>query len=118
MDQHIQADPQAGDGAPATGPVKNLIVMIADGAGANTLEATRLYMQGLPPGDPRAGVGPLVVDGQGFVSTYQSVYPLDTRTVPGSDEQNPETVYNPARNYDGTPVAGTNSAGYQRAFAG
>jgi alkaline phosphatase len=74
------ADTSAGPHEP--GPVKNLIVMIADGAGFNTLEATRLYIQGLPPGDPRAGVGPLVMHGSGFVYTAQSTYPLDNRTQP------------------------------------
>ena len=104
---------------PTLSPIKNVILMIADGAGANTLEATRLYLQGLQPGDARGGaVGSLVVDGPGFTSTMQSVYPLDTRTVPGSDEQNPDVVYDPAQNYDATPVAGTNAAGYQRGFAG
>ena len=107
------------ESAGAAGPVKNLIVMIADGAGANTLEATRLYLQSLQPHDPRGGeAGSLVVDGPGFHDTFQSTYPLDTRTVPGSDEQNPLTVYDPAKNYDTTPIGGTNSAGYPLGFAG
>ena len=39
--------------------VKNLIVMVADGAGFNTLEAVRQYL-----GDPRGGpLGALAVDG-------------------------------------------------------
>lgn len=109
-------------GAATSGPVKNLIVMIADGAGFNTLEATRLYLQSLPPGDARAGVGPLVTDGPGFTNTAQSVYPLDTRTAPVAGqaglEQNPVTYYSPAANYDFRPVDGTTSTGYQRAFEG
>lgn len=110
---------QENGGATTAGPVKNVILMIADGAGANTLEATRLYLQGLPPSDPRGGeVGTLVVDGPGFVNTRMSTYPLDTRTLPGSDAQNPATVYDPAKNYDTTLVPGTTSAGYPRAFAG
>ena len=40
---------------PTLSPIKNVILMIADGAGANTLEATRLYLQGLQPGDARGG---------------------------------------------------------------
>lgn len=62
------------------------------------------------------------MDGPGFTYTAQSVYPLDTRTAPlpgqAGLEQNPVTYYNPAANYDFTPVAGTNAAGYQRAFGG
>ena len=42
--------------ASTAGPIKNVIVMIADGAGFNTLQATRLYLQGLADGDPRAAV--------------------------------------------------------------
>ena len=91
--------------------MKNIIVMIGDGAGFNTLEATRLYLQALPPGDPRGGVGgPLVMDGPGWVYTAQSVYPLDTRTRPVAGqaglEQNPVTYYNPAVNHDLRPVEG------------
>ncbi|WP_203236229.1 alkaline phosphatase, partial [Methylobacterium crusticola] len=106
-------------------PIKNVIVMIADGAGANTLEATRLYLNGLAANDPRRGSGGaqgLVADGPGFLATAQSVYPLSTRTTPVAGlaglVQDPNTVYDPARNYDADPVAGTNSAGYQRAFDG
>jgi len=72
MNEDAETGVQTGTDTPA-GPIKNVILMIADGAGFNTLEATRLYIQGLPPGDARAGVGPLVVDGQGFVYTWQSV---------------------------------------------
>ncbi|MDN3563568.1 alkaline phosphatase [Paeniroseomonas aquatica] len=109
----------AGAEFPTLSPIKNVILMIADGAGANTLEATRLYLQGLPAGDERGGsAGSLVVDGPGFTNAMQSVYPLDTRTTPGSDEQNPDVVYDPTQNYDATPVAGINAAGYLRAFAG
>ena len=119
--------PQASDhesgGQAAAGPVKNVIVMIGDGAGFNTLEATRLYLQGLPPGDPRGGTGgPLVMDGQGWTYTAQSVYPLDTRTQPVAGqaglEQNPITYYSPAANYDLRPVEGTTSSGHLRAFEG
>lgn len=109
-------------GSATAGPVKNLIVMIADGAGFNTLEATRLYIQGLPPGDARAGVGPLVADGPGFTYTAQSTYPLDTRIAPIAGqaglEQNPVTYYSPAANYDYRSVEGLTSSGYVRAFEG
>jgi len=111
-------------GSGAAGPVKNVIVMIGDGAGENTLEATRLYLQGLPPDDARGGEagGRLVMDGQGWTYTFQSVYPLDTRLRPiegeAGLEQNPVTLYSPASNYDFRPVEGNTSSGYPRAFAG
>ncbi|WP_338665943.1 alkaline phosphatase [Pararoseomonas sp. SCSIO 73927] len=107
----------------STGQVKNVIVMIADGAGFNTLEATRQYLANLPEGDPRHGlVDGLVVDGEGFVSTAQSTYPLSTRSSPVAGEaglqQDPNTVYDPAKNYDLDPVAGNTSSGYPRGFDG
>ncbi|MBX9931222.1 MAG: alkaline phosphatase [Methylobacterium sp.] len=117
--------------ASTASPIKNVIVMIADGAGYNTLEATRLYLQGLAEGDARAGAAgrTLVADGPGFVATAQSVFPLDTRTTPIPGEtgtaQNPNTVYDPARNYDFRPVAGSDTVAnggfqvtYPRGFEG
>ena len=81
------------DAAAMVSPVKNVIVMIADGAGFNTIEATRLYLEGLDAGDPRGGVGSIVTDGPGFVASAQSTYPLDVRTTPiegaAGLEQNP-----------------------------
>jgi alkaline phosphatase len=105
-------------GAPASaGPAKNLIVMIADSAGFNTLRASRLYL-----GDSQEGPGRLAVDQAGFVDTAQSVYPLDTRSVPipapAGLAQNPATVYSPGQNYDSDPVDGLTPDGYPRAFDG
>ena len=106
------------------GSVKNVIVMIADGAGYNTLEATRLYLKGLADGDARAGAAGkvLIADGASFTATAQSVYPLDNRTTPVPGEtglaQNPAVVYDPAKNYDFTPVSGLDPNGQPRAFAG
>ncbi|GJD72721.1 alkaline phosphatase [Methylobacterium goesingense] len=106
------------------GSVKNVIVMIADGAGFNTLETTRLYLKGLADGDPRAGAAGkvLIADGAAFTATAQSVYPLDNRTTPVPGEaglaQNPAVVYDPAKNYDFAPAAGLDPNGQPRAFAG
>ena len=107
----------------AGGQVKNVIVMIADGVGFNTLEATRQYLANLPDGDPRHGlVDGLVVDGEGFVSTAQSTYPLSTRSTPLPGEaglqQDPNTVYDPAKNYDFDPLTGNTSSGFPKAFDG
>ncbi|KAB1069333.1 alkaline phosphatase [Methylobacterium planeticum] len=110
--------------ASSAGPIKNVIVMIADGAGFNTLQATRLYLQGLADGDARAGAAGkvLIADGPAFTATAQSVYPLDNRTAPlpgGSGlAQNPAVVYDPAKNYDFAPVSGLDPNGQPRAFAG
>lgn len=105
--------------APAGGgPVKNLIVMVADGAGFNTLQAVRQYL-----GDARGGpLGELAVDQDGFAATAQSVFPLRTGTTPVAGPaglaQDPNAAYDPARNYDFDPAAGNTSAGYPRAFEG
>ncbi len=89
----------AGGSAPAAAdPIKNVIVMISDGAGYNTAQAVRYYTG-----------APLLMDGAGWTRTAQSTYPLRTGTTPGSLVQDPNTVYNPAKAYDTTPVAG-NSA--------
>ena len=108
--------PSGADGE--AGQVKNIIVMVADGGGFNTLEAVRDYL-----GDPRGGPqGELAVDGDDFVSVAQSTFPLDTRTeplpAPAGLLQNPATVYSPEQNYDFTPVAGENADGYPRGFDG
>ena len=99
-------------------PIKNIIVMVADGGGFNALEATRQYL-----GDVRGGpTGELTVDQLGFVATAQSVYALDTRTTPLAGPeglaQNPIDVYDPGRNYDFTPVPGVTPSGYPAGFAG
>ena len=107
--------PSPGDGTRGT---------IADGAGFNTLEATRLYLKGLADGDVRAGAAGkvLIADGQAFTATAQSVYPLDNRTTPVPGEtglaQNPTVIYDPAKNYDFTSVPGLDPNGQPRAFAG
>ena len=77
---------------------KNIIVMIADGAGYNALQATRLYTG-----------GSLVVDGAGWSSTAMSTYPLRTSNTPGSTAQDPNAVYSSAKAWDTTPVAGNST---------
>ncbi|WP_149536667.1 alkaline phosphatase [Siccirubricoccus phaeus] len=104
--------------ASGSGQVKNIFVMVADGAGFNTLEAVRQYL-----GDPRGGpAGELAVDQDGFVATAQSVYPLDTRSEPlpgpAGLRQNPATVYSPAQNYDFTKAERESADGFARGFDG
>lgn len=86
---------------------RNIILMIADGAGADVLAAAR-------------SGGALAVD-RGFRATQQSVYPLRPGDVPVAGPaglaQDPDAAYVPARAWDTTPVAGEVD-GYPRAFAG
>nr|WP_199556365.1 alkaline phosphatase [Sandaracinobacteroides hominis] len=89
---------------------KNIIILIADGSGYNTLQATRLWTG-----------APLFTDSNGFQTTSMSTYPLRfaNTPIPGAAglAQDPNTVYSSASNWDTTPVAGTTGA-YPRAFEG
>ena len=81
---------------------KNVILMISDGTGTNTIAATGMYTGKL---------GKQVFDGPNWTKSYVSTYPLRTEETPieGPDglTQDPETVYDPAKNWDTTPVATT-----------
>jgi alkaline phosphatase len=90
--------------------VRNVILMIADGAGYNALAADR-YWNGAA----------LPFDGPEWRKGSLATYPLRTTEEPpagfGPLEQDPNVVYDSARSWDPTPVAGT-ARGYDRAFAG
>ena len=101
--------------AAATAPaqaagIKNLIILVADGSGYNTLQATRLWTG-----------APLAVDRNGFAAVAVSTYPLRTGTTPIAGAaglaQDPNAVYSSAKSWDTTPVAG-NTGSYPRGFAG
>ena len=95
--------------------IQNVIVVINDGAGPTVYDATRLYLN-----------APLVTDGQPFRRTFASTFPLrpdsPTNNTPGTDDQDPATVYDSAKFWDTTPVAGpstvTGYSAYPAAFAG
>lgn len=112
--------------------VKNVIVLINDGAGPTVYDATRLYLG-------RA----LVTDGAAFRKTFVSTYPLREDGVPNSiysteptivngvtvnnnqpltTNQQAAVVYNSAKFWDTTPVAGpslaTGYSAYPAGFAG
>jgi len=112
--------------------VKNVILIINDGGGATTYEATRLYLG-----------KPLVTDGAQFKKIYVSTYPLREDRLPNSvysteptfvngvlqdnntpltDNQQAAVVYSSARFWDTTPVAGnslaTGYSAYPAGFAG
>jgi alkaline phosphatase len=118
--------------APAIAPipgVKNIIIVINDGGGPTVYDATRMYLG-----------HPLVTDGAGFAKTFVSTYPLREDGVPNSvysteptivggviqnnnfpigNVQQAAVVYDSAKFWDTTPVAGASKAtGYSSYPAG
>lgn len=84
------------ESAPA--PVKNVILMIADGAGYNTWDAASMY-QGR--WDAAAGKSTQVYDGPGWVKFGCTTYPLNASTKPtGSGVQDKNVVYDVAKAWD------------------
>jgi alkaline phosphatase len=101
----LAATPALADPAAIPG-VKNIIIIINDGGGSTVYDATRMYLG-----------KPLVTDGAAFRKTHVSTYPLRSDSTannqPGSTVQDPATVYNSAKFWDTTPVAGLSTiAGY------
>ena len=103
------------DAAPSAQSVtraKNVILMISDGTGTNTIAATGMYTGKL---------GKQVFDGPNWTKSYVSTYPLRSgrNPIPGSVglTQDPETVYDPSKNWDSTRVT-TMTAGRPDHFAG
>ena len=88
---------------------KNIIVMIADGAGYNMLAATR-YWHG------RA----LTADGPAWEKAAMATYALRRDIEPLGLSQNPETVYDSGKNWDAAPVTGASACadGYDAGYAG
>lgn len=95
--------------------IKNVIVVVNDGGGPTVYDATRLYLG-----------HDLVTDGKPFRRTFASTFPLrpdsPTNNTPGSDEQDPSSVYDSAKFWDITPIAGPSTvsgySAYPAAFAG
>jgi alkaline phosphatase len=79
--------------------IKNVILMIADGSGANSIAATGMYTGKL---------GKEIFDGPEWTKSWVSTYPLRTGAMPlpGPDglTQDPDTIYDPAKNWDATPM--------------
>lgn len=79
--------------------IKNVILMIADGSGANSIAATGMYTGKL---------GKEIFDGPQWTKTFVSTYPLRTgnKPIPDADglKQDPNTVYDPSKNWDTTPM--------------
>jgi alkaline phosphatase len=88
--------------ADATLRPKNVILMLSDGTGANTIAATGMYAGKL---------GKQIYDGEAWTKSYVSTYPLRTTETPIDGPrgltQDPDVVYDPAKNWDTTPVTTT-----------
>ena len=91
---------------------KNIILMISDGTGANTIAATGMYTGKL---------GKQIYDGPSWTKSFVSTYPLRTAetpiTGPAGLAQDPDAVYDPAKNYDTARVETTTGRNPDR-FAG
>ena len=107
----VLAAPAAVGQQASTAP-KNVILMIADGSGANAIAATGMYTGKL---------GKQAFDGPDWLKTWVSTYPLrrEEKPVAGAAglAQDPEVVYNPAKNWDTTPVT-TTTGRFPDHFAG
>ena len=97
------AAPLATHAAQPIAGVKNIIILINDGAGYTVYDAGRLF-----------NGKPLTTDGPGFVATNLSTYPLrpdsqaaaKPNNVPGVKTQDPLSVYDPSLFWDTTLVGG------------
>jgi len=91
---------------------KNVILMISDGTGVNTIAATGMYADKL---------GKQAFDGPNWLKAFASTYPLRTggSPLPGPAglQQDPDALYDPAKNWDTTP-ANTITGRYPDHFAG
>lgn len=82
--------------------VKNVILMVGDGAGFNCWDAASMY-QGR--WDRDAGRSRQVYDGPGWIRLGCTTFPLNLAKNPaGTGQQNPGLVYDPDKAWD--PVAG------------
>lgn len=91
---------------------KNVILMISDGTGVNTIVATGMYTGRL---------GKQIFDGANWIKTFVSTYPLRTggSPIPGPKglEQDRDALYDPAKNWETTPVD-TTTGRYPDHFTG
>ncbi|MDT7933641.1 MAG: alkaline phosphatase [Sphingomonadaceae bacterium] len=110
---HAAPRPRVAKAAPAAPRIRNVIVMISDGAGYNSIEATRLWTG-----------KPLTVDDPRFLRAAMSTYPLthgnDPRPGPDGLKQDPRAVYDSARSWDtaAAPADYKCPKGYKTGFAG
>lgn len=103
-------------GAQPIAGVKNIIIIINDGAGFTVYDASRFY-----------NGKPLTTDGKGFVRTSVSTFPLrpdataaasPNNNKPGSTAQDPSSVYSSERFWNTAPVGGPSGVrGYDISFS-
>ncbi len=115
-------------------PAKNVILMVADGAGFNTFDAAAMY---LGRWDAQAQRSRLVYDGPGWVRYACTTYPLSLVRVPftagntrwrlpapgggtalelelrWNPAQSPWLVYNPGKAWDTRALLGISAAGFR-----
>lgn len=96
---------------------KNVILMIADGAGFNAYRAGSMY-EG--KWDAAKGVGTQVYDGPGWVKYGCTTYPLTTSvTQTGTTDQDAKLVYQPGKAWGNSPLDGKKRfAGYGYVMSG
>ena len=88
---------------PAAAEVKNVIVMVADGAGFNAWNATSMH---------QGKLGRQVYDGPGWSQYAVSTFALTRSETPqGSGEQEADLVYDPARAWDRASGGGVQKGG-------
>ena len=96
----------------ASADPKNVILMIADGSGANTIAATGMYTGKL---------GKQLFDGPAWTKSWVSTYPLRLGGSPeaGNEgmKQDLDAVYDPAKYWNTTPVT-TSKGGFADHFRG
>lgn len=101
--------------APAAPKIRNVIIIVNDGGGPTVYDTARLYLGKR-----------LVTDHARFRKTFVSTFPLrpdsSTNNTPGVDSQDPQAVYDSAKFWDTTPVAGPSTvvgySAYPAAFRG
>ena len=85
-------------GAEQAVPKRNVIIMIADGAGFNAFAAASMY-QG--KWDAAQSRGTQVYDGPEWKRLAVQTFPLNTSRKPqGTGQQDPAVVYDPAKAWD------------------
>jgi alkaline phosphatase len=94
----VLASPFAAWAGQQKAPKRNVIIMVADGAGFNAYAAASMY-QG--KWDAAKGRGTQVYNGSEWKQLAVQTFPLNTSKKPqGTGQQDPAVVYDPAKAWD------------------